>query len=246
MLVYIDGEVVDENDLSLSKVQRALWQGDGVFTTMRVENGACIDFNQHINRLKEQADIIEIKAPHITESDLQALINANQANLGLYRLKLMLIPLGSSSTPQWEGVRKAIYLARLDAFSEIVSPIRIKVYPKPFEHPMHPIKTHGYAHRQWLKKWAKGLGYDDALCFNHEGYILELSNSNLFWVKDQTLFTPDFNVLSIFKGLALKKHMSMYAKSKLMTLKIDELPIDAQFYSCNSLHMQVPIQLIDR
>ena len=37
---------------------------------------------------------------------------------------------------------------------------------------------------------AKRKGADEALLLNAAGHVVEASRSNIFWIKDQTLFTP--------------------------------------------------------
>ncbi len=245
MFIFLDGKIIDEKELNLSSLSRVLWHSDGVFTTLRVENGNIIAFDHHIKRLQEQASMLEIDIPELNENDLIQLLDANNAEKGLYRLKLIVVPLGHSSSPYWIGSRDAVYLARIDPYREISKPIRVKVYPKPLELPVYPIKGHGYGHRIWLKKWAESLGYDDALCLDHELNVLELSNSNIFWVQGSTLFTPDYHLLTVFKGLALQRHFKAYKKVELVKVKVNDLPGNASIFSCNSLHLKVPILIID-
>jgi branched-subunit amino acid aminotransferase/4-amino-4-deoxychorismate lyase len=245
MLVFYNGKIINEASLDISEISRALWHSDGLFTTIRISDGEIEDFDAHMERLKKQSKYLDIKAPNLDVRELLAYIKAVKAFKGTYRLKLMLIPKGESSTPYWKDLRKGIFLARIDLYKELTSSLKVKIYPSPMELPVHPIKGHAYAHRIWLKKWALSLGYDDALCCDKEGYLLELSTSNIFWILDRTLYTPNFNTLQIFQGIALRKHLNAFedhgGRVELVKISVKNLPRSAKIYSCNVLNQRVRI-----
>lgn len=248
MLVFYNGKIISEASLDVSEISRALWHSDGLFTTIRISNGEIEDFDAHIERLKRQSMCLDIESPNLDVGEILAYIKAVKAFTGTYRLKLMLIPKGESNTPNWKSVRKGVFLARIDPYEELKSSLKVKLYPSPMELPIHVIKGHAYAHRIWLKKWAQSLGYDDALCCNKEGYLLELSTSNIFWVLDQTLYTPDFHTLQIFQGIALKKYLNEFQSQggqiELVKMHVKDLPIGVKIYSCNVLNPRVEIEQV--
>ncbi|KYH35037.1 aminodeoxychorismate lyase [Clostridium tepidiprofundi DSM 19306] len=70
-------------------------------------------------------------------------------------------------------------------FSLVVS----KVRRNPYSH-MTYIKSFNYYDNIIEREWAKSKGYDEALFLNTDNFVSEGSVSNIFFIKDNVIYTP--------------------------------------------------------
>lgn len=68
---------------------------------------------------------------------------------------------------------------------------------------------------------AKTQGWDDALILNHKGHIIESTIANIFWVKDETIFTPPLSEGCI--AGVMRKHL--IEECNRMNISIREKPL---------------------
>lgn len=69
-------------------------------------------------------------------------------------------------------------------------------------------KTTNYFENIYTKKFANENGFDDGLFTDINGVVLECSMSNIFFIKDKTIFTPD-KELPILNGTMKKRIMDI-------------------------------------
>lgn len=90
-------------------------------------------------------------------------------------------------------------------------------YKKGFDLTISPIKrgksilnyhkTTNYFENIYSKNYANKNNFDDAIFLDYKGNILECSFSNIFFIKDKTIFTPDKS-LPILNGITRKRVIS--------------------------------------
>ena len=56
--------------------------------------------------------------------------------------------------------------------------------------PLAGIKSCNYLEKILALEEAKQRGFDEAVCFNERGEITSACMANIFWLKDETIFTP--------------------------------------------------------
>ena len=57
--VFLNGRIVPLHEARVSPLDRGFLYGDGIFTTMRAENGQVLYLNEHLNRLRQS--LIELR-----------------------------------------------------------------------------------------------------------------------------------------------------------------------------------------
>ncbi len=246
MYLFLDNQAILEEALSPTVYQRALWWGDGIFSTLLVnERGEVCHFDQHYQSLMKQAQELEITYPSLSKEAVEQWLSLVHCRGQRMRLKLCLIPEEESQSPLWQGCRKGHWLGKLFPLSSIPPRLSIVTYPEPFYLPKQ-VKTLSYAPRLWLKKWAQKQGADDALCVDANGYLLELSTSNVFWEEGGLFYTPDYEKLPIYAGTFLRDKIERQPdRFKKVCIRRQDLPRNGRLYSCNSLTGAIPIQSLD-
>src|ERR1017187_269469 len=91
MLIFLNGQIVPEEQAVVSIFDRGFLYGDGLFETMLVFNGKPFRWAQHLQRLQCGAEFLKIKLPFTNEalrSSVAELVVKNQMPDSLLRLTL--------------------------------------------------------------------------------------------------------------------------------------------------------------
>ncbi|MBJ7449501.1 MAG: aminotransferase class IV, partial [Parachlamydiales bacterium] len=185
--VFYDGQFLPADQPCLTLNHRGFLFGDGVFTTMAVQNGLLEGYHCHIQRLIKQCDKLNIKMPELSMSWISQLIELNQASGGRWRLKMIVTVENACNLalPDREGK----WALLLEPVALTNKPLKVITYHKPINHALSCFKTLSYLERLYLKQYAIDLNVDDVLV-THNGHIVEGAFSSLFWVMDETIFAP--------------------------------------------------------
>ena len=76
-IVYLNGKFVDKKDAKISIFDHGLLYGDGVFEGIRSYKRLVFRLKEHINRLYESADAIELEIP-ITKKEMIKSVSLGQ------------------------------------------------------------------------------------------------------------------------------------------------------------------------
>src|SRR5262245_14684260 len=145
--VWLDG-----TEFSWPTEDPATRWGEGVFTTVRVQNGICLWLKEHLERLQRASKAQTLPPLSITETQIRKFAASSRE---LARLKI-----ARTTHHQWMHLQP--YRAPQD-------PIRVGVFP--FLTESHQgFKTLRYDHRKRVRVWALEHGYQDALTVTPEGY----------------------------------------------------------------------------
>ena len=236
--VYLNGRFCLERDATIPVTDRGFLYGEGIFTSIRVENGRCELLSFHADRLKNQAKLLNFDCEPLPDKIIAELICRNKAEHGVWRLKII-------ATVKEEGEKgrsRGSFLASLHPY---VAPLQgaasLCLYPFPIDSPHASIKSLSYLDRLIARNFAAKFGAADALIKTREGFLLETGSSNLFWVDGGKLWMPHPE-LPYLKGVFLQAflpHISLpveYAR-----LSFDQIPSSASVYICNALTHVRPV-----
>jgi aminodeoxychorismate lyase len=197
MNVVVNGQFVAAEDALVSAFDRGFLLGDGLFETIRVLHGSPFGWDQHLARLCEGARFLKISLPFTPDALHRVavrLVAANQVPDGLLRITLTRGPGPRGYSPQG-AVHPTTILAlhpapptptaANTARSLITSSVRI-----PTGDPLARFKTCNKLPQILARMEADAAGADDALLANTDGYLVEASGSNLFWIHHGIVHTP--------------------------------------------------------
>lgn len=193
MTVLLNGEFVPEESAQVSVFDRGFTYGDGVFEAVRVSNGRLFRWTQHLERLKHAAAFSKIPLPPCAESlheSMQELIARNSLTTGMVRIQLTrgagprgYAPAGTEK-PTLVATAHLLPPAGRAPVKLIVSSLRV---------PAGSVLTQNKTTSRLLNVLAaieaRDSGADDALLLDTNGHVTEAVASNLFWIKDGTVFT---------------------------------------------------------
>lgn len=213
--------------------------GIGLFETIKIENEP-IDFELHINRLYSSVKDLNIKTivdKNTLTEEVSIYIKEN--NIKNKALRITLFDEGYNIS-----TRDIIYNDKMynEGFKLTISPI------KRGDSIIYRHKTTNYFENIYTKDYAVKRGFDDAIFLNTEGEILECSMCNIFFIKDNKIYTPK-DELPILNGIMKKRIEDICVELNIELIKseicIDEIK-DFEFsFVTNSLMGAMKVQSIE-
>lgn len=198
--IWLNGEVVEEEDARIPVLDRAVLYGDGIFETLRAYDGFPFRLERHLRRLKEACDVLRLEQPWEDREIAEAIRLLYRENVGSGDAYVRITLTGGL----YDGGRNLTRSNPPNLFV-VVTPL-----PRPKDHsrregirvcfasftrnsrsPLVRIKSANYLESLWARQEAADRGYDDALFMNEKGHLCEATTSNLFLVKSGELLTPE-------------------------------------------------------
>jgi len=197
MLVFLNGQFVPENQAVVSVFDRGFLYGDGLFEGIRVFNGKPFRWKQHLERFQHGADFLRIALPFSAEvlgEFASRLIAENQMPNSLLRLTLSrgIGPRGySPKNADLPTFVMATYpMPAIEPSNPPAWRVFISSFRLPAREPLARFKNLNKLPQVLARAEADTEGADEALLLNSDGYVVEGSTSNLFWIRDETVCTP--------------------------------------------------------
>jgi branched-chain amino acid aminotransferase len=204
MIVYVNGTFVSEEEAKVSVFDHGFLYGDGVFEGIKAYNGRIFALDEHVDRIYESAQSIQLELPLSRSEMKQAIIETVRRN----NLRDAYIrPVASRGKGALgldpRSCKKATVVIIVDA--EIrhpedtggtsLSQKGIKVISSTFRRNgpdvLSPrVKSTNYLNNILAKLQANAVGVQDAIFLNGQGFVCELTGDNLFIVKNSRVITP--------------------------------------------------------
>lgn len=240
--VFFNGSFVKESAASIPVSDLGFLFGDGVFTTARVTRGVCELALSHMERLRQQARLLNFEWEPFSLEVIEELISLNDAKEGVWRLKIIV------TAREVEGEREAgNVLARLEPAEDLsFHPCSLSIFPTPIESPLAHIKHLAYLDRCYIREYARKRGDVDALVMDRRGYILETGCANVFWFYEGKWWMPDSS-LPYLKGLFLNSLLPhLHVPIEWVRAEVAQIPPRASVYISNCLMHVRPVVRVER
>lgn len=199
--IFLNGKFVNPEKANVSVLSPGFLCGYGLFETMRSYQKRIVYFDQHMRRIMESSRLIGI-TPSYSIGKIKAIINEtvklngscdNYVRLTLWKSDgqtgTLVIAREYAPYPPKKyliGFRACVSSFRQDEnsfFTGIKATCRLML--------------------ELVYARAKENRFDEAIILNNRGYIAEASRSNVFFVKDNELFTPSL-ACGCLKGITRK------------------------------------------
>lgn len=190
---YVNGQYVPQEGALISVQDRGFRFGDGVFDTIAVHDYAPYQWAQHLARITEGLEALRIEYDTSDLADIcKKLLHQNHLQNGFLRITISrgcgsrgYLPVITTSATVVIETLPAIH-----AFSDMVS-LWKSSYMKPSKKAF-PVQ---YKTMQGLNSTLARLEAHDNHCFdalllNEHDVVCESSSANIFWYKNNALFTP--------------------------------------------------------
>lgn len=200
-LLYFNGELITETDLEVSSIDfqdRAFHYGDGIFETLRIHQGEIPTWSFHQERLQLGQDALGLPLDSFLNS-WPEFVARQLAHIPAACAKLIISrgigPRGYKA-PSITHIHWWLKVTDLPHDSAT-----FKYQPKKLTLCNHRLSRQpalaGIKHLNRLdqviarSEWNDSEPFDEGIMRNLEGNIIECTMSNLFWLENGKIFTPD-------------------------------------------------------
>ncbi|MCE5341048.1 MAG: branched-chain-amino-acid transaminase [Planctomycetaceae bacterium] len=221
--IWLNDRLVNEQDAKVSVFDHGLLYGDGVFEGIRVYSSKVFELDTHLKRLYESAKVIRlnigmsmedmakatqetVKANNIVDGYIRLVVTRGVGNLGLNPFtceKALIIIIAD---------KIQLYPPELyERGLKVVSACTIRNHPLAIP---PQVKSLNYLNNIMAKIECLDAGAQEAIMYNHEGYVAEASGDNVFIVKNSILATPPIQTGAL-EGVTRNVVMSLAAAEKI-------------------------------
>jgi 4-amino-4-deoxychorismate lyase len=252
MLIYVNGSYVEEADARISPYDHGFLYGLGVFETFRVYNGHPFLFHDHYERLVAALAFLNIEwnmDKAVVLGILQELLQKNGIKDAYIRLNVSAGngEVGLQVTP-YTKPSVIMFMKPLPLSNIIVEKegVMLRIPRNTPEGPWR-LKSHHYMNNILGKREVGADVNKEGLFFTKEGWLAEGVVSNIFFSKDNTLYTPSIEtgilngitrnfVICLAKSLGYEVEEGLYTEENLLS--------STEVFVTNSIQEIVPIHKI--
>jgi aminodeoxychorismate lyase len=255
MIVFINGDFIEEEEATVSAFDRGFLYGDGVFETLRIYNSKPFLFDRHIGRLSHGLGSLFIGDKYSFSEYLEytrELIKRNNVTNGVLRIQATRGPgkRGYSTTGNYDPTVLISLHEAPNVDPNNVQPVKLatSIQILSDHDPFSTLKTTNKLANIVALREAEKAGMDDALLTNHNGNITEASGSNVFWVKGNALFTPPVSsgcLSGITRGMILELAITMNLPTTQQNITPVVLSDTESVFLTNSVREIQPVIQID-
>jgi branched-chain amino acid aminotransferase len=189
--IWVDGGLRDVDSATVSVFDHGLTVGDGVFETLKAQEGRAFALTRHLERLTRSARGLGLPDPDADEvrRACEAVLEANPAPLGRLRVTYTggLSPLGSDRGEA--GPTLVVALAPTSRRPDSTAVVTVP-WTRNERSAVAGLKTTSYAENVVALARAREQGASEAVLGNTTGALCEGTGSNVFVVLGGRLLTP--------------------------------------------------------
>ena len=195
--IIFNHKIINKKDCKISLENRAFLYGDGLFESVKIINGKPFNLDAHLKRLFSAALLLHLEinvSRNDFQDDIEILIRENNIKKGGNLKILVFREEGGKYLPENNQASSLIMSETSDknSFSLNKKGLELGLFKTQLK-PMNKLsnyKTISALQSVMCSLDARQKGKDDCLMFNTENRIIESANSNIFYVKNNIIFTP--------------------------------------------------------
>jgi len=195
--IIFNQQILRKEEFQISIANRAFLYGDGLFESVKIINGKPFNLDVHLKRLFSAALLLHLEinvSRNDFQDDIELLIRENKIKKGGNLKILVFREEGGKYLPENNQASSLIMSETSDknSFSLNKKGLELGLFKTQLK-PMNKLsnyKTISALQSVMCSLDARQKAKDDCLMFNTENRIIESANSNIFYVKNNIIFTP--------------------------------------------------------
>ncbi|MGM7684109.1 aminodeoxychorismate lyase [Cytobacillus sp. Hm23] len=252
MYIYLDGNIFKKEDAKISPFDHGYMYGIGLFETLAVYDGHPFLLDDHLSRLNEGLNSlaidIELNRDEIF-SIITRLLNKNNLSNAYVRLNVS-AGVGDIglSVEHYTEPTVIIYMKPLQVPAVEKTGVFLKTKRNTPEGKSR-LKSHHFLNNIFGKREIGVDATKEGIFLSQKGFIAEGIVSNVFWVKNDKIYTPSLET-GILNGvtrqfvMTLAKHNGLHIDEGLF--KPDEILMADEVFVTNSIQELIPINKIEQ
>jgi branched-chain amino acid aminotransferase len=197
--IYLNGKLVGRSEAKIPVSDHGLLYGYGLFQTMRAYNGHIYLLDKHLARLHEAAEVVGM-AHKLKGVDLEKACGDTVKANGLKEARVRLtVTNGQNTAMPWSDpsgdptviVTAVPYTPLSEEKYRQGFKVGIAAVRRMSQSVISSMKSINYLMNVMARMDAAAKGLDETVLLNDEGYVAEGGGSNLFFVREERLVTPN-------------------------------------------------------
>ncbi|HZK17995.1 MAG TPA: branched-chain-amino-acid transaminase [Clostridia bacterium] len=227
LIIYLNGDYVDEENAVVSVFDHGLLYGDGVFEGIRAYHNRVFKLREHIVRFYESAKAIMLDIPmSMEEAEEVVLETLRRNNLRDAYIRLVATRgVGDLGLDPKKCGKATVFCitASIQLYPDELYQKGLEVVTVPTRRNIpeacNPrVKSLNYLNNIYAKIEAGLAGVMEAIMLNAEGYVAEATGDNIFLVKNGVVITPPVHV-GLLEGITRNAVMDLAVEKGL---KVEE------------------------
>ncbi|MCE7791279.1 aminodeoxychorismate lyase [Salipaludibacillus sp. CUR1] len=196
MYLYVNGSFMKEEDVRLSPFDHGFLYGLGLFETFRTYEGHPFLLDDHFQRLHESAEEMNIKLPPYsrlrTSVIIKELLRLNGLNDGYFRWNISAGERGIGLTTEtYEEPVTIVYVKPLPKSMPDTKKASTLTLRRNNPEGAYRLKSHHYLNNILGKRELGNDPGEEGIFLTENSCLSEGIVSNLFWLKNGEMYTPD-------------------------------------------------------
>ena len=222
-MLNFNGELLAAEDLKISSENRAFKYGDGIFETIKIVQNKIVFWEDHYFRLMASMRMLRMKIPlkftleFLEEEILKTTSLLNGGNA--YRVRLNVFRKdGGLYAPKTNEIDYLIDAAPINYITK--EEYKIDVFKDFYNYSglLSTVKTNNRILNTLASVYAAENDLDNCVLINEKKGVVEVTNGNVFILKDNVVKTPSLEEGCI-KGIVRKKVIEILQKNKEYTIE---------------------------
>ena len=219
-IYLLNGKIKKASEINLLILKRGFLFGDGIFETLISKNYKIFRFSDHYKRLKKGAKICNFEVPEKDKVEKLILRNLKSQKIknGYIRINVWRKK-GERSMPEGKEVNILIIIKNYKPYPSYLYQNGMKciISKKIFKNEkslLYKIKSFNFLENILGKIEAKENDCQDVIFLNTKGFLTEGTVSNLFFVKEDKIYTPSVEC-GILSGITRKIVIQVCRKNRI-------------------------------
>jgi len=242
MKSFVNDQLVDSTDARVSVYDLGLNRGYAVFDYFRIVGGRFRFLEDHLQRFVQSIQLSRMSCVYTIDQIRKKIVDLKEINEivnGYVRITMTAGESADFANPSSHS--NLIVVVGKSIIPESNAPnAGVNLISKKYQRPVPEIKTTNYFFAQMHKSEMLEANAVDILYYDR--CITETSRANIFFIKNNILFTPKSNIL---EGITRKKVLSMYGDTRIEDISMHQLPEFDEAFICSSTREITPILKID-
>lgn len=244
MKIYIDGQYYPKDEAKISVFDHGLLYGDGIFEGIRAYNGRVFMLKEHLKRLENSAKGILLTLPRSLE-EIEAVILETIRQNGLRDAYIRVVVTRGFGD-------LGLDMRKCPKATLVVIADKIELYPDLYykkglslitssirrnsPDTLSPaIKSLNYLNNILARNEAVRANAQEAIMLNDQGYVCECSGDNIFFLRENRLFTPPVSS-GILEGVTRNVVIEL-ARKKLGLEVVEDLFTPFELYRAREVFL---------
>lgn len=218
-----NGELVAFDDVKITPSNRAFNYGDAVFETVKILKGKVVFWEDHYFRLMASMRMLRMRIPieftlEFLEQEILKTVEAKPANTNLRARLSVYRKDGGLYTPKTNEVDYLIDVNEIK--SAISDSYHVDLYKDFYLYSGHlsTVKSNNKLINTLASIYANENDLDNCILLNERKGVVEVTNANIFLVKDKMIKTPPLTE-GCLKGVIRGKIIEMITKNPDYTIE---------------------------